>query len=230
MLQTGFRLIVGVRAIVVIHAGIPRRARIHGFVTGLAAAALSIEDGLRPWFAVPEARLVIISKHAEDRHSETGRRQLLNSGGGYPLGVLLGEPAKMRGMNELGYTGIDGSHHGLRAHRMDLDPDAGFLRLIDDGPESLQFFRGRPRLRSESYFAGKLDSHPRYLPHFGTGLLGTESQTHRTGRDDSRSLDQAFLNVVLDRKSTRLNSSHLVISYAVFCLKKKKKYTHQFVA
>src|SRR2546426_1384631 len=29
----------------------------------------------------------------------------------------------------------------------------------------------------------------------------------------------------LDRKSTRLNSSHLVISYAVFCLKKKKKIT-----
>src|SRR5256885_9625863 len=29
--------------------------------------------------------------------------------------------------------------------------------------------------------------------------------------------------VVIDRKSTRLNSSHLVISYAVFCLKKKKK-------
>src|SRR5256885_7369290 len=28
--------------------------------------------------------------------------------------------------------------------------------------------------------------------------------------------------VGLDRKSTRLNSSHLVISYAVFCLKKKK--------
>src|SRR2546426_6421564 len=28
---------------------------------------------------------------------------------------------------------------------------------------------------------------------------------------------------VPDRKSTRLNSSHLVISYAVFCLKKKKK-------
>src|SRR2546426_8052864 len=29
-----------------------------------------------------------------------------------------------------------------------------------------------------------------------------------------------------DRKSTRLNSSHLVISYAVFCLKKKKKYMY----
>src|SRR5207253_5047835 len=30
---------------------------------------------------------------------------------------------------------------------------------------------------------------------------------------------------LLDRKSTRLNSSHVAISYAVFCLKKKKKYT-----
>src|SRR5256885_7418799 len=29
--------------------------------------------------------------------------------------------------------------------------------------------------------------------------------------------------LISDRKSTRLNSSHLVISYAVFCLKKKKK-------
>src|SRR5690625_6657128 len=28
---------------------------------------------------------------------------------------------------------------------------------------------------------------------------------------------------ILDRKSTRLNSSHVAISYAVFCLKKKKK-------
>src|SRR4051812_49458843 len=30
----------------------------------------------------------------------------------------------------------------------------------------------------------------------------------------------------LDRKSTRLNSSHMSISYAVFCLKKKKKDSH----
>src|SRR5256885_16254905 len=30
-------------------------------------------------------------------------------------------------------------------------------------------------------------------------------------------------HLLADRKSTRLNSSHLVISYAVFCLKKKKK-------
>src|SRR5256885_11859830 len=33
------------------------------------------------------------------------------------------------------------------------------------------------------------------------------------------------INRAEDRKSTRLNSSHLVISYAVFCLKKKKLHT-----
>src|SRR5439155_6998037 len=33
------------------------------------------------------------------------------------------------------------------------------------------------------------------------------------------------LGTRLDRKSTRLNSSHVAISYAVFCLKKKKKTT-----
>src|SRR3989454_8616354 len=32
-----------------------------------------------------------------------------------------------------------------------------------------------------------------------------------------------FRPAAIDRKSTRLNSSHLVISYAVFCLKKKKR-------
>src|SRR2546422_6976078 len=40
------------------------------------------------------------------------------------------------------------------------------------------------------------------------------SGRHRGGRRRMR-----------DRKSTRLNSSHGYISYAVFCLKKKKKYT-----
>src|SRR5256885_8414480 len=35
--------------------------------------------------------------------------------------------------------------------------------------------------------------------------------------------DRTSFRRFVDRKSTRLNSSHLVISYAVFCLKKKKK-------
>src|SRR5256885_12990048 len=46
-----------------------------------------------------------------------------------------------------------------------------------------------------------------------------------------RAFESLFMGVIMlerssivDRKSTRLNSSHLVISYAVFCLKKKKEY------
>src|SRR5258708_9669000 len=35
---------------------------------------------------------------------------------------------------------------------------------------------------------------------------------------------------IIDRKSTRLNSSHQIISYAVFCLKKKKKNPIRFIA
>src|SRR5258708_30582828 len=35
--------------------------------------------------------------------------------------------------------------------------------------------------------------------------------------------DEVVEVLVLDRKSTRLNSSHQIISYAVLCLKKKKK-------
>src|SRR5437870_11546462 len=40
---------------------------------------------------------------------------------------------------------------------------------------------------------------------------------------DARGISYALTE--LDRKSTRLNSSHVAISYAVFCLKKKKKQT-----
>src|SRR5258708_18396262 len=45
---------------------------------------------------------------------------------------------------------------------------------------------------------------------------------HCRRRTDSPSQDSAW-HRELDRKSTRLNSSHQIISYAVFCLKKKKK-------
>src|SRR2546430_12531423 len=39
----------------------------------------------------------------------------------------------------------------------------------------------------------------------------------------------ALLTLTSDRKSTRLNSSHSQISYAVFCLKKKKELTHSVI-
>src|SRR5258708_24889490 len=46
-------------------------------------------------------------------------------------------------------------------------------------------------------------------------------------RDYVVCLECGWRGQMLDRKSTRLNSSHQIISYAVFCLKKKKiSYTH----
>src|SRR5688572_32713804 len=54
-----------------------------------------------------------------------------------------------------------------------------------------------------------------------------EDGESRAMQDRGRELDLLLvaLGQRLDRKSTRLNSSHSQISYAVFCLKKKKKKT-----
>src|SRR5260221_445159 len=52
-----------------------------------------------------------------------------------------------------------------------------------------------------------------YKPYAGEG---------KTRFNDNQRL-HIFVVDIRDRKSTRLNSSHTVISYAVFCLKKKKK-------
>src|SRR5690349_24249464 len=52
--------------------------------------------------------------------------------------------------------------------------------------------------------------------------LGVARRLARIDADEERILTGAARPIV-DRKSTRLNSSHVEISYAVFCLKKKKK-------
>src|SRR3712207_8640548 len=57
---------------------------------------------------------------------------------------------------------------------------------------------------------------------------GREARPDRVGSGGSdyqlvRTAPLNFSSTNLDRKSTRLNSSHANISYAVFCLKKKKK-------
>src|SRR5438270_2998685 len=45
---------------------------------------------------------------------------------------------------------------------------------------------------------------------------------------DAAAVAHGRLDIVLDRKSTRLNSSHSQISYAVFCLKKKKMHVSNY--
>src|SRR5690242_21608011 len=54
--------------------------------------------------------------------------------------------------------------------------------------------------------------------------IGSDSRRndlHHHARPDVIDLRLAQINYIRDRKSTRLNSSHMSISYAVFCLKKK---------
>src|SRR5690606_41303706 len=55
----------------------------------------------------------------------------------------------------------------------------------------------------------------------GSGPLRPVRTSLREPRARSRNLQRRRLRHRLDRKSTRLNSSHVKISYAVFCLKKK---------
>src|SRR5207249_12240563 len=66
----------------------------------------------------------------------------------------------------------------------------------------------------------------------GAGRIARRDQQSARDRDDARAgivhvhvrvFHRPKKGVDQDRKSTRLNSSHVSISYAVFCLKKKKK-------
>src|SRR2546430_5383634 len=61
-----------------------------------------------------------------------------------------------------------------------------------------------------------------YTTLFRSVGLDALDQAIGGGRDRRESRGQAR-DSLIDRKSTRLNSSHSQISYAVFCLKKKKK-------
>src|ERR1035438_211723 len=56
------------------------------------------------------------------------------------------------------------------------------------------------------------------FPHLGPGIIHGDIAAVLI----CRQTDNVERKLALDRKSTRLNSSHLGISYAVFCLKKKK--------
>src|SRR3712207_7178551 len=96
--------------------------------------------------------------------------------------------------------------------------------MIRQPPRSTLFpyttlFRSAPAERAAH--AGKVDAHP----------LGRQVEARRDlvavdveplGRDVDVDATLAVRDGEPDRKSTRLNSSHANISYAVFCLKKKK--------
>src|SRR5207302_6855548 len=64
---------------------------------------------------------------------------------------------------------------------------------------------------------------PSSIPNAVHETTVTTTTSARAGTAARPGLKPSNSTVVSDRKSTRLNSSHVKISYAVFCLKKKKK-------
>src|SRR3712207_8733453 len=94
-----------------------------------------------------------------------------------------------------------------------------FFLMIRRPPRST-LFPYTPLFRSRSRAA--------YLAPDRLGVLKDPHRFFRAGRSgggrevlDARELARYSQRVARDRKSTRLNSSHANISYAVFCLKKK---------
>src|SRR5690349_24175503 len=70
--------------------------------------------------------------------------------------------------------------------------------MIFGGPQTIQQYAGNERVQVHG-------------PGFSKILLG----------DDEADNWRQYIDLMVDRKSTRLNSSHVEISYAVFCSKKK---------
>src|SRR5690606_41219661 len=80
------------------------------------------------------------------------------------------------------------------------------------------------RVALEQLAGGEL-LEPARIPAVPVILLLVElgpGQRHLAGVDHDDEIAGVDVGRVLDRKSTRLNSSHVKISYAVFCLNKKK--------
>src|SRR5690606_15577489 len=118
-------------------------------------------------------------------------------------GVEVGEGGRRRRVGQV----VRGHVHGL---------DRGDRAGLGRGDALLQ----------DAHFLGqgRLVTHRRrhaaqQRGHFGTGQGVAVDVVH----EQQDVLALAGLVLLVDRKSTRLNSSHVKISYAVFCLKKKKK-------
>src|SRR5699024_11652637 len=95
-------------------------------------------------------------------------------------------------------------------------------------PESFQYYiiEVNPRVSRSSALASKATGYPiaKIAAKIAVGLTLDEIQnpiTETTSAFFEPALDYVVTKIP-DRKSTRLNSSHVSISYAVFCLKKKK--------
>src|SRR5688572_6185962 len=154
-------------------------------------------------YALP--RLIVVNRMDRDRASFTRALDSLQSAFGrgvVPMAIPLGE--------EKGFVGVAGlvtakavvyaDDQGGKYETVDLPPD-----VVDEANSW-----------REKLIEMVAESNEELMEEFfEKGTLPQE--------DIVRGLRQGVLAGKIDRKSTRLNSSHSQISYAVFCLKKKKK-------
>src|SRR5258708_10903730 len=98
-----------------------------------------------------------------------------------------------------------------RPPRSTLFPYTTLFRSLPN-PQDCSRNQGAPRFLAMRRSAKRARSH---------WTCPREASSDRRSDDSKGSEDRP------DRKSTRLNSSHQIISYAVFCLKKKKKSTQE---
>src|SRR5258708_18746665 len=107
-----------------------------------------------------------------------------------------------------GFVGHDNQHHGPVQLAKQIRPE-----LTEDS--YVRIFENRRRRNAYHVIVKLLDTNR-------DGILSTEEKAHARivlfGQSWGAS---AAVLLARDRKSTRLNSSHQIISYAVFCLKKK---------
>src|SRR5256886_17372504 len=96
-----------------------------------------------------------------------------------------------------------------------------FIRSVHPYPVSFFFFNDTAT--TEIYTLSLHDALPIFHADPAPRLLGD-----RAGGREAR-LENQLDRILVDRKSTRLNSSHSQISYAVFCLKKKKNETQSSI-
>src|SRR5207245_11473070 len=93
-------------------------------------------------------------------------------------------------------------------------------------PRSFSFHRSHHPHAPHSFptrRSSDLPSHRRVVPAVLVAQPGARIQLVTVRRPRARTAPRSTRTSWIDRKSTRLNSSHGSISYAVFCLKKKNK-------